>query len=640
MSAPRTRWLTLAAVVSALVALCVPAPATASDGIHSPVRITQGAGYDRPHGSGQVRALQRRLRAAGLDAGPVDGRFGPLTEAAVRRFQSAQGLAVDGIVGPRTAPALRAPVRLARGMGAELPRGSKQVRALQRGLRALGIHPGPVDGRFGPRTEAAVRRFQRAHALAVDGIVGPRTARRLAHLRKPASPPTRTATPPPRRPAAPPPAGKAPGTQPAPRHTPMATNPPSKPTKAHRSNNPVELALVIGLVVLLGTLLVVGAMRWRRRRSPPLVPAEQLTPATAAWAATHPGAMSERGPQPRPDFKAAPLAQGIPERHSGSEASRAPTVPGAPGPAVASGEQAVPGAPGPAVASGEPAEPGAPGPAVASGEPAVPGAPGPAVASGEPAVPGAPGPAVASREQALPGASGAPRSSRVRALGYVSVPPGSGFEAGARAQARAIEAACTARGWAFVGGVREAEPSSGKGLERPGLNHALERLAMGEADCLIVTDLARLTRSAAELAEVLEQIGRTGGRLVVLDPAIDTATESGRLVARTLTTVSGWEHQRLAERTRKGLAAARAQGASRRPAVSDRPELVEQITTMRASGMTLQAIADALNAQGQPTVRGGARWRPSSVQAALGYTRRPRPAGRDARAEQRERQDR
>ena len=52
---------------------------------------------------------------------------------------------------------------------------------------------------------------------------------------------------------------------------------------------------------------------------------------------------------------------------------------------------------------------------------------------------------------------------------------------------------------------------------------------------------------------------------------------------------------------------------------------------MRASGMTLQAIADALNAQGEPTVRGGARWRPSSVQAALGYKRRPKaanPAGR------------
>jgi peptidoglycan hydrolase-like protein with peptidoglycan-binding domain/DNA invertase Pin-like site-specific DNA recombinase len=610
MSAPRTRWLTLFAVVSALVALCVPAPATASDGIRSPVMITQGAGYDRPHGSSQVRALQRRLRAAGLDAGPVDGRFGPLTDAAVRRFQSAQRLAVDGIVGPRTAPALRAPVRLARGMGAELPRGSKQVRALQRGLRALGVHPGPVDGRFGSRTEAAVRRFQRANALAVDGIVGPRTARRLAHLRKSASPATRTTTSPPRRRAAPPPARTSPGTQPAPRHTPIATSPPSKPTKAHGGIDPVELALVIALVVLAGTLLVVGAVRWRRRRSPPLAPAEQITPATAAWLATQPAAMPERGLQPRPDSEAAPLARAVPERHNGSEASRAPTVPGAPGPPVASREQA------------------------------VPGAPGPPVAPREQAVPGAPGPPVAPRDPTVPGASAAPTSSRVRALGYVSVPPGRGYTAGARAQAKAIEAACAARGWAFVGGVREAEPSSGKGLERPGLNHALERLTRGEADCLIVTDLARLTRSAAELAEVLEQVARTGGRLVVLDPGIDTATESGQLVARALTTVSGWEHQRLAERTRKGLAAARARGASGRPALSDQPELVEQITTMRARGMTLQAIADALNAQGQPTVRGGAEWRPSSVQAALGYKRPPTPTERDARAEPRERQDR
>jgi hypothetical protein len=37
--------------------------------------------------------------------------------------------------------------------------------------------------------------------------------------------------------------------------------------------------------------------------------------------------------------------------------------------------------------------------------------------------------------------------------------------------------------------------------------------------------------------------------------------------------------------------------------------------------MTLQAIADQLNAEGVPTLRGGALWRPSSVQTALGYRR-------------------
>jgi hypothetical protein len=46
---------------------------------------------------------------------------------------------------------------------------------------------------------------------------------------------------------------------------------------------------------------------------------------------------------------------------------------------------------------------------------------------------------------------------------------------------------------------------------------------------------------------------------------------------------------------------------------------------MRRDGMSLQAIADVLNEDGVPTLRGGARWRPSSVQAATGYKRPPAP---------------
>jgi hypothetical protein len=42
---------------------------------------------------------------------------------------------------------------------------------------------------------------------------------------------------------------------------------------------------------------------------------------------------------------------------------------------------------------------------------------------------------------------------------------------------------------------------------------------------------------------------------------------------------------------------------------------------MREAGLSLQAIADTLNREGIPTLRGGAQWRPSSVQAVTGYKR-------------------
>lgn len=53
-----------------------------------------------------VKALQEKLAAAGFNPGPVDGEFGPQTEAAVRAFQQAKGLEVDGVVGAQTWGAL------------------------------------------------------------------------------------------------------------------------------------------------------------------------------------------------------------------------------------------------------------------------------------------------------------------------------------------------------------------------------------------------------------------------------------------------------------------------------------------------------------------------------------------------------
>src|SRR5918996_6107009 len=68
---------------------------------------------------------------------------------------------------------------LQRGAGYGADGEAPRVRALQRKLRALGWQPGRTDGLFGPRTEAAVSRFQAAAGLAADGIVGPVTRKAL-----------------------------------------------------------------------------------------------------------------------------------------------------------------------------------------------------------------------------------------------------------------------------------------------------------------------------------------------------------------------------------------------------------------------------------------------------------------------------
>ncbi len=53
------------------------------------------------------------------------------------------------------------------------------VRDLQEALQALGQNPGPIDGVFGEQTEAAVRAFQQAKGLTVDGVVGTITWRNI-----------------------------------------------------------------------------------------------------------------------------------------------------------------------------------------------------------------------------------------------------------------------------------------------------------------------------------------------------------------------------------------------------------------------------------------------------------------------------
>src|SRR2546423_5966971 len=57
-----------------------------------------------------------------------------------------------------------------------------QIPGLQVALRAHGYDPGPIDGIVGPKTAGAVRAFQRRSGIHADGLAGPRTRVRLGRL--------------------------------------------------------------------------------------------------------------------------------------------------------------------------------------------------------------------------------------------------------------------------------------------------------------------------------------------------------------------------------------------------------------------------------------------------------------------------
>jgi DNA invertase Pin-like site-specific DNA recombinase len=215
-----------------------------------------------------------------------------------------------------------------------------------------------------------------------------------------------------------------------------------------------------------------------------------------------------------------------------------------------------------------------------------------------------------------------PRGSAV--IGYVTAAAGAG-EHQEGESAFAIESMCERAGWQLVEFVRDRDTRPS--LDRPCLRHALERISRGDAQGLVVRDLQGVTRSIVDLGALMAWFRDAGATLIALDLGLDTSTPEGRHVAATLIALSARDRERIASGTRRGLARGRASGRpSGRPAVSHRPELVERIVAMRAANMTLSAIAQQLNAEGVPTVRGGEKWRPSSIQAALGYQR---PSPRD-----------
>lgn len=212
-----------------------------------------------------------------------------------------------------------------------------------------------------------------------------------------------------------------------------------------------------------------------------------------------------------------------------------------------------------------------------------------------------------------------------RAIGYVCVTGASNGDP--NGQSGGIKACCEGHGLKLTRIVHDVEAAGGE-HQRPSLAWALEEIAERRADVLVVARLKDLALNVATLPPLLSWFDDDRRTLIAIDLRLDTSTEAGRLAAMAVAGVGGWERERISARTRRGLEAARSRGAGQgRTAVADIPELHERIAAMREQGMTLQAIADTLNEDGVPTLRGGAKWRPSSVQRATGY-QRPSTHGR------------
>ena len=147
------------------------------------------------------------------------------------------------------------------------------------------------------------------------------------------------------------------------------------------------------------------------------------------------------------------------------------------------------------------------------------------------------------------------------------------------------------------------DKSSGKLAKRPKLDEALQALSAG--DQIVITKLDRLGRSLEHLIELSNELQRRQIDLVVLDQGIDTSTAVGRMFFQILGAIAEFEHALMSERTRDGLAAARARGRVGGPKHKLRPRQVQLAREMY----------DQVDDQGRN------RWTVAQIAAEFGVSR-------------------
>jgi DNA invertase Pin-like site-specific DNA recombinase len=212
----------------------------------------------------------------------------------------------------------------------------------------------------------------------------------------------------------------------------------------------------------------------------------------------------------------------------------------------------------------------------------------------------------------------------MKAIGYVrvSTEKQADFGVSLEAQAEKVRAMSVVQGAELIDVIIDAGESA-KSLNRPGMARLMSVVDSGAVDTVIIAKLDRLTRSVADLAELLKRFERRGVSLVSVADSLDTRSAAGRLVLNIMVSVSQWEREAIGERTRDAMKHKRSnrervgtilfgfQLSIDGVHLEENPAeqaILSRVRELKAAGHSTRRIADELNRQGFTTRRGTA-WR-------------------------------
>lgn len=204
-----------------------------------------------------------------------------------------------------------------------------------------------------------------------------------------------------------------------------------------------------------------------------------------------------------------------------------------------------------------------------------------------------------------------------RAVGYIRVSTVDQAREGYSldAQRKKIEAYCLARGWDLVFVYADEGISAVKA--RPEYERMVADVLADGISHVVTIKIDRLGRTAVALLNLFDVLESKGVGLVFIDQGIDTSTPAGKLMRTMLVAFAEFERDMISERTRAGMAEAKAQGVHVGRTSTLDPAVRERIEQSYASGVSMNAIAGQLNDEHVPTATGSGRWYASTIKDVL-----------------------